>query len=131
MTRNDMAKKTEYRIRCTSKGYPKVDVKQLAKALGADSVTGPLKIDELGREYFEFEVVAGNKDYSGTKRIYKLSDEELEKHKLIGEAEGQDFFFCLFMGRHAKNFHNRVCGYQVLKPTQKGMETRVAFYEKA
>ncbi len=114
----------------TGKTYPKVDAKELAKALGADSVTGPLTVDDQGREYFEFEVVTGDKD-SGTKRIYKLSDEEIERYKLIGEAEGQNFFFCLFIGRHAENFHNRVCGYRVSESTQPEMALRVAFYEKA
>ncbi len=117
-------------IKDTGKTHSKVDAAGLAKALGAHSVAGPLKVDNQGREYFEFEVVAGDKDYSGTKRIYELSDEEIREHKLIGEAEGQNFFLCLFMGRHAKNFHNRVCGYRILEPTRPGMVLRVAFYEK-
>ena len=117
-------------IRHTGKTYPKVDVKTLAKALGADSVTGPLTTDDQGREFFEFEVITGDKD-SGTKRIYKLSDEDLEKYKLIGEAEGQNFFLCLFVGRYADNFHNRVYGYRTLEPTQPGMALRIAFYEKS
>lgn len=118
-------------IKRIGKTYRKVDAKTLAKALGADLIIGPVTVDDQGREYFEFEVVAGDKDYSGTKRIYKLSDEELKNYKLIGEAEGQNLFFCLFMGRHTENFHNRVCGYRVLEPTQPGMALRVAFYEKA
>lgn len=117
-------------IKHTGKTYPKIDAEKLAEALGADSITGPLTVDDQDREFFEFEVVAGDKD-SVTKRIYKLSDEELDKHKLIGEGEGQNFFFCLFMGRHAENFHNRVCGYRTIEPTQPGMALRVAFYEKA
>ena len=116
-------------IKDTGKTYPKVDIKKVAEALGADSITRPLTIDDQGREYFEFEVIAGKND-SGTKRIYKLSDEEVSTHKLIGEAEGQNFFLCLFMGRHAENFHNRICGYRTLEPTQPGRALRVAFYEK-
>ena len=118
-------------IKDTSKTYPKVDTEKLAKALGANSITGPLTVDNQGREYFEFQVILEDKNYSEPKRIYKLSDEELEKHKLIGEAEDQNFFLCLFVGRHTDNFNNRVCGYRVLKPTQTGMVLRIAFYEKA
>ncbi|MDO8494937.1 MAG: hypothetical protein Q7S32_00215 [bacterium] len=117
-------------IKHSWKAYPKIGGKELAKALGADSVTGPLAVDDQGREFFEFEVVAKKDKDSGIKRIYKLSDEELKKHKLIGEAEGQNFFHCLFMGRHTENFHKRVFGYRILKPTQPGMALGVAFYEK-
>lgn len=117
------------KIRHTGKTYPKIDAKDLAKELGADSITGPLAVDDQGREYFEYEVVSTKKD-SGTRRIYKLSEEELGNYKLIGEAEGQDFFHCLFLGRNEKNFHNRVCGYVILEPTRPDMALRVAFYEK-
>lgn len=119
-----MAKK----IKHTVKTYPKIDSKQIAKMLGTDSITGPVKVDEVGRGYFEFEVIA--KDVHQTKKIYKLSNDEVGKYKLIGEAEGQFFIHCLFMGRHAENFHNRVYGYRILKPTRKDMKMRVAFYEK-
>lgn len=106
----------------------KKNLKKLAKAFGADSITGPQQVDEQGREYFECDVIA--KDGAKSLRVYKLSDTELTTHKLLGTAEGQSFFLCLFMGRHVENFHNRVCGYQILKPIQKGMKMRVAFYEK-
>ncbi len=87
-----------------------------------------MQVDESGREYFECDVIA--KDGLKSLRVYKLSDTELIAYKLLGEAEGQSFFLCLFMGRHVESFHNRVCGYQILKPTCKGMKLRVAFYEK-
>jgi hypothetical protein len=118
-------------IRHTGKTYPKVDKKELARALGADSVTGFPAVDDQGREFFEFEVVAKEDKDSGIKRVYKLSDKELQKHKLIGEAEGQNFFHCLFLARNEEDFRNRVCGYRILKPTQPKMAMRVAFYEKA
>lgn len=119
---------TKKRIKHSGRAYPKVDFKKLAKALGADSITGPQQVNEQGREYFECDVIA--KDGLQVLRAYKLLDTELTAHKLLGEAEGQSFFLCLFMGRHVENFHNRVCGYQILKPTVKGMKFRVAFYEK-
>ena len=121
--------KKPFRIKDTSKTYPKVDAKKLAKRLGADSITGPQKVDRRGRKYFQFEVVA--KDGHKTRKIYELSNEELGQYKLLCETEGTLFFVCIFMGRHTDDFHNRVYGYQIEKPTQKGMKIRVVFYEKA
>lgn len=109
----------------------KKKLRKLAKALGADSITGPQKVDKQGREYFEFEAIS--KDGHKTVRVYRLTQDDLEtgNYKLLCEPEGQFFFHCLHVCRNVENFHNRVCGYQVLTPTHKGMKLRVAFYEKA
>ena len=125
-----MAKKKGYRVKHTGQTYPKIDAKKLAKALGADSVTGPQKVDRQGREYFEFDVIT--EDGDKTVRVYQLTQNDLEtgNYKLLCEPEGQFFFHCLQVCRNVENFHNRVWGYQILKPTYRGMKMRLAFYEK-
>ena len=123
-----MAKKP-HRVKDTSKTYSRVDGKKVAKALGATIASELRDVDGRGREYFKF--VLFTKDRPKTKRVYKLSNKDLAKYKLLCDVEGQFFFHCIYMGRNIKDFHNRVCGYQILKPTHKDMKMRVVFYEKA
>ena len=65
------------------------------------------------------------------KKIYELSEEEAKKYKLLGEAEGQNFDHCVYLGwRHAENFLERVYGYRIEKPERKDMRIKVIFYEE-
>lgn len=111
----------------SGKTYSRISTKEVAEALGADLVIGPIRKDNQGREYFEIVVVSDN---SKSKRVYRLSGEESDEYKIIGTAEGQNFSHCLFLSRHLEDWVSRICRYDISEPTQPGMAMRVAFYEK-
>ncbi len=107
-------------------------IKRIAKKLGAVVIVNELESDGSGKEYYEVDIIS--EGGCKTQRVCKISEEEAAsgQYKLIGEAEGINFFHCLAIaGNHTKNFHERVAGFTVSRPTMKGTKVRVAFYEKA
>lgn len=114
------------------KGKKKLNTKKIAKALNADKVVGPRRFDKNGREYFELIVIRGRK--SQARKIYRLTSKDLDTggYKFLCEAEGQFFLHCFsIVGKYNSSVRDRIYGYVTENPTQKGMQIRVVFYEKA
>ena len=114
------------RIKITGKTKPLVDAKKVAVALGAEEVISSQKQTRDGRKYVEIVRFALNRGRN-KKRIYELDKKDAQKYALLGTAEGENLFHCVYIAaRHVKNFWQRVCGYRV------GVESlnSISFYEK-
>lgn len=116
------------KIKDISKAQPEVDLAKVAKVLGVDKISGQ-KQTEGGKNYFTFSYTS--KNGRGTKKwIYELKEEDLNNHALLGIADGQEFFHCLYIAiRHVENFRKRVCCYRIEPSKQKGCALAVSFYE--
>lgn len=65
-------------------------------------------------------------------RIRFLPKTRLRGLKVLGNAEGNDVYHCLYLAvKYEREFLKRVRGYRTDKPTKKDMKIRVVFYEKA
>ena len=129
MTRIRDTSKKPPKIKHTGKTEPLIDVKKVAKALGADVVVSGPQQTQDGRSYRE-TIISKTVIRKIKKRIYELDEKNSKDYAILITANGASFWLCAHTAaNYVEDFWKRVCGYRFATPSP-GNALAVAFYEK-
>ena len=117
--------------RSKRKSEPLLSSIEVARALGADSVTSGQKRSRDGKNYIEVISIAKNGRVS-KKRIYRLNKKVAKKYVLMVMVDGTNFLECIYRAGQTnwKDFWKQVCGYSSNKARSPNYPHLISFYKK-
>ena len=117
--------------RSKRKSEPLLSSIEIARALGAESVTSSQKRSSDGRSYIEVISIA-KKGRISKKRIYRLNKKVAKNFVLMVTVNGSNFLECIYLAGQTdwKDFWKQVCGYRHNKPNPPNYPHLISFYKK-